>query len=39
MITAVRVEHTGSFNMSPSSERWKPFTSQQRLITRSPGFV
>ena len=39
MITAVRVEHTGTFNMSPLREQWKPFTSQQRVVTRSPGFL
>ena len=38
-IAAVRVKDTGSFNRSPSSERWKPFTSQRRVVTRSPGFV
>ncbi len=39
MITAVRVEHTGTFNMSPTGEQWKPFTSQQRVVTQSPGFL
>src|SRR5574337_1212376 len=38
MISAVSVEHTGTFNMSETGEQWKPFTSTQRVITRRPGF-
>jgi hypothetical protein len=38
IISAVSVEHTGSFNMSETGEQWKPFTSIQRVITRPPGF-
>ncbi len=36
---AVGVEHAGSFNVSGTGERWKPFTSSQRVVTRRPGFV
>lgn len=39
IVTAARVEHTGSFNMSTSGEQWKPFTSVQQVVTRRPGFV
>jgi len=39
IVTAARVEHTGSFNMSESGEQWKAFTSMQRVVTRRPGFV
>lgn len=39
MVTAVNVEHAGSFNMSETGEQWKPFTSTQRVITKRPGFV
>ena len=39
LIAAVSVEQTGTFNMSETGERWKPFTSTQRIITRRPGFV
>ncbi len=39
IITAVTVEHTGSFNISKASEQWKPFSSRQRVVTRRPGFV
>ena len=38
VISAVSVEHTGTFNMSTTGEQWKPFTSTQRVITRRPGF-
>jgi hypothetical protein len=39
LVTAVSVEHTGTFNMSESGEQWKPFRSTQRVVTRRPGFV
>ncbi len=38
IIAAVRVQHTGTFNMDGSADRWVPFTSNQRVITRRPGF-
>ena len=38
IISAVTVEHKGTFNLSESGEQWKPFTSTQRVITQSPGF-
>ena len=39
VITAVDIEMAGSFNMSPTGEQWKPFTSRQRVVTRRPGFL
>jgi hypothetical protein len=39
IIVAATVEHTGSFNQSQNDEKWKPFTSQQRVVTRRPGFL
>lgn len=39
MITAAQLEHMGTFNMSPSGEQWQAFTSQQRVLTRRPGFL
>ncbi|MEO5658625.1 MAG: DUF6544 family protein, partial [Polaromonas sp.] len=39
IVTAANVEHAGTFKLSLTSEQWKPFTSQQRIVTRSPGFV
>jgi hypothetical protein len=38
IVAAVSVNHVGTFNMSESAEQWKPFMSQQRVITRRPGF-
>lgn len=38
MVSGVRVQHRGTFNMSETSEQWKPFTSDQRVIARRPGF-
>lgn len=38
MVTGVRVQHRGTFNMSETTDHWKPFTSDQRVVTRRPGF-
>ena len=39
IINAVTIDMAGTFNMSPTGEQWKPFTSQQRVVTRRPGFL
>jgi hypothetical protein len=39
IVAAASVEHGGSFNMGQAADAWKPFTSQQRVVTRAPGFV
>ncbi len=39
MIVAAVVEHAGMFNMSATGEKWKSFTSRQRIVTRRPGFL
>jgi hypothetical protein len=39
MVTDVWMRHTGSFNMGETREQWKPFVSEQWVITRRPGFV
>lgn len=41
MVTAVTVQHAGSFNVTAfgSRELWMPFTSEQRVVTNRPGFV
>lgn len=39
IIRAADVTHVGTFNLSLTSEQWKPFTSRQRVVTRRPGFV
>jgi hypothetical protein len=38
IVAAVSVEHTGTFNSSEATQRWKRFTSTQRVITHRPGF-
>lgn len=38
MVAAVRLRHAGSFNMDDTAESWKPFTSEQLVITQRPGF-
>lgn len=39
IVTAATLEHTGRFNLSPTGEQWKPFTSRQRVIVQRPGFL
>lgn len=39
LITAVTIEHTGTFNMVDVGEEWRPFTSTQCVITQRPGFL
>ena len=38
IVTAVSIRHAGTFNISATAEQWKPFTSEQRVITKRPGF-
>ncbi len=38
-VNGVRARHAGTFNLSEEADRWRPFTSQQRVILRRPGFV
>ncbi len=38
-IRAVTMTHEGTFNMSETGEQWRPFTSQQRVVTARPGFL
>jgi hypothetical protein len=39
LITAVSISHSGTFNMSETAEQWRPFTSEQQVVTQRPGFV
>lgn len=39
IVTGVHVRHSGTFNMSETSEQWKPFTSEQWVVSHGPGFV
>jgi hypothetical protein len=38
MVSGVRVRHTGTFNVGETADRWKPFTADQVVVTRRPGF-
>jgi hypothetical protein len=38
IVTAVDIEHRGTFNMSAAEEKWSPFTSNQRIVTHRSGF-
>src|SRR5918998_36539 len=38
MVTDVRVQHRGTFNMGETTDQWKPFTSDQQVVTQRPGF-
>jgi len=39
LVAGVRVRHEGTFNMGEKTDRWKPFRSDQYVITRNPGFA
>jgi hypothetical protein len=38
MVSGVRVRHTGTFNAGETEDRWKPFASDQVVVTHRPGF-
>ena len=38
IVAAARVAHEGQFNMGTTQAQWRPFTSDQLVITRRPGF-
>jgi hypothetical protein len=38
IVAAADMEHIGIFNMGESADDWKPFKSNQRVITRRAGF-
>ena len=38
IVSTVYVELSGTFNMSDTGEKWKRFTSTQRVIAQRPGF-
>ncbi len=37
-LSGARVRHEGTFNMGEDVDRWKPFSSDQQVITSRPGF-
>ena len=39
IIRAADIAMTGRFNMSLDAPQWKPFASQQHVVTHRPGFV
>lgn len=42
VVTAVHVRHRGTLNLSDTSDtsaQWKPFTSEQWVVNRPPGFL
>lgn len=39
IVTGATLRHSGRFNLGETADRWVPFTSQQRVVTRRPGFV
>lgn len=38
MLSALTLDHEGTFNMSERGERWLGFTSNQRVVLARPGF-
>lgn len=38
IVTGVRVRHVGEFDMGGGTPDWKPFTSDQVVVARRPGF-
>jgi len=38
MVTDVHVHHRGTFNVGETTDQWKPFTSDQEVVTQRPGF-
>jgi hypothetical protein len=38
MVSGVRARHTGTVNVGETTDRWKPFVSDQLVVTRRPGF-
>ena len=38
MVAGASLKLTGTFNMGKTTDRWKPFTSDQKVVTQKPGF-
>jgi hypothetical protein len=38
MVAGARMRHTGTFNLGQDTDSWRPFTSDQVVVTRRPGF-
>lgn len=38
LVAGARLRQRGSFNSGAAADRWRPFTAEQRVIARRPGF-
>lgn len=38
MIASIKVAHAGQFSLGETEAKWVPFTSDQAVVTRRPGF-
>jgi hypothetical protein len=38
IVRRVRMQQSGTFNLGEESDRWKPFTADQSVVTGPPGF-
>ena len=38
MMAGVHVRHSGTFNIGETTDQWKPFTSDQEVVTQRPSF-
>jgi hypothetical protein len=38
MVTDAHMRHRGTFNLSETTDQWKPFISDQQVIMQRPGF-
>lgn len=38
MVKGVSMRHSGFFNLGETADRWRRFTSDQKVVTRRPGF-
>ena len=38
LVAAASLDIGGTINMGEATDRWRPFTSEQRVVTRRPGF-
>ena len=39
IVTAVKMDMVGTFNLSTTAARWRPFSSRQLVATHRPGFL
>ncbi|MBF2097912.1 MAG: hypothetical protein IGQ88_05985 [Gloeomargaritaceae cyanobacterium C42_A2020_066] len=39
MVVRVQMRHEGLFNLGQTTDQWRPFTSEQQVLTQQPGFV